>query len=113
MKTLMAKFRTDPPKSLGGINVRAIRDYGNNQTISLEGENAPLNGPTGDLVIFDLEQPGNYVAARPSGTEPKVKFYIFAYESPDRIDDLATTKHAIDSRIESLQNDIRAFAESV
>ena len=113
MKSLMAKFRSDPPKSLGGIKVKAIRDYANNKTISIDGAIEPLNGPTGDLVIFDLEQPGNYVAARPSGTEPKVKFYIFAYESPDRIDDLATTKHAIDSRIESLQSDIRAFAESV
>ncbi len=113
MKSLMAKFRTDPPKSLGGIKVKAIRDYGNNRTVFIGGEGVPLGGPTGDLVIFDLEQEGNYVAARPSGTEPKVKFYIFAYESPDRIEDLAATKRALDSRMLSLQNDIRTFAESI
>ena len=77
MKSLMAKFRTDPPKSLGGIEVTSIRDYANNLTISVNGETTSLSGPTGDLVIFDLQQSGNYVAARPSGTEPKVKFYIF------------------------------------
>ena len=38
--------------------------------------------PQGDMVILDLEAAGNYLAVRPSGTEPKVKIYLFAYDPP-------------------------------
>ena len=38
--------------------------------------------PRGDMVILDLETEGNYLAVRPSGTEPKVKIYLFAYDPP-------------------------------
>ena len=43
---------------------------------------SPLDAPNGDMVILDLEAEGNYVAVRPSGTEPKVKIYLFAYDPP-------------------------------
>ena len=37
------------------------------------------------MVILDLEAEGNYLAVRPSGTEPKVKIYLFAYDPPTAI----------------------------
>jgi phosphoglucomutase/phosphomannomutase len=40
------------------------------------------------LLIFDLEPPGNAVAMRPSGTEPKLKCYLFAYRPPEESGDL-------------------------
>ena len=67
MKTLMASFRSNPPESLGGMRVRQVRDYLNGETIIPGGTNQPLEGPTGDLVILDLANDGNYAAVRPSG----------------------------------------------
>ena len=64
------------------MKVALVRDYVRSVAIAAGGEARPLAGPVGDLLIFDLEPAGNYVAIRPSGTEPKVKFYMFAYDPP-------------------------------
>ena len=52
------------------------------------GKPQPLAGPKGDLVFLDLATEGNYVACRPSGTEPKIKFYMFAYTPPEQLANL-------------------------
>ena len=112
MQKLMTKFRNDPPTKLAGLKVAAIRDYKAN-TVTKSGQAEPLEGPTGDLVIMDLEEEGNYVAARPSGTEPKVKFYMFTYQPVANADELGTAKSAMSSRLDALANDLEAFAASV
>ena len=56
-----------------------IRDYLNLTTTPLGGSPTPLDAPRGDMVILDLAEEGHYVAVRPSGTEPKVKFYLFTF----------------------------------
>jgi phosphoglucomutase/phosphomannomutase len=112
MKKLMARFRSDPPQSLGGIEVRGVRDYLSG-TVMVAGDRQPLAGPTGDLVIFDLAAEGNYVAARPSGTEPKVKFYMFAYEPAEQLSLLEVTKSELQERLDAVASDLAAFAESV
>ena len=81
MQKLMAKFRSAPPTELAGIPVASVRDYKKNTITRLGGTPEPFDGPCGDMVIIDLQEAGNYVAARPTGTEPKVKFYMFAYQS--------------------------------
>jgi len=113
MKKLMEKFRTDPPKELGGIPVAAIRDYKANTITKTGGSAEPLDGPNGDLVIMDLGEEGNYVAARPSGTEPKVKFYMFTYVAKENVDDLPATKAAMEKRLDGMQQDLEKFAASV
>ena len=70
----------------------------------------PLDAPTGDLVILDLEAAGNYVAVRPSGTEPKVKIYLFAYDPPAAVTDLPATKAAQAERLKAIGADFRAFS---
>lgn len=116
-QALMTKFRSDPPQTIGGLAVKALRDYANNTIITMDGPSrplsGPLNGPTGDLVVFDLEEDGNYVAARPSGTEPKVKFYMFTYVPADRIVKLQKSKVEMSERLNAMQRDIREFADSV
>lgn len=112
MKQLMAKFRSAPPSSLAGLAIAGIRDYENAKTLRLDGSSEPLSGPKGDLVILDLAEEGNYVAVRPSGTEPKVKFYIFTRLSPGRSADLGSARQALAERIEHLEKDVRAYALS-
>ena len=110
MRALMQQFRAEPPGFLGGIKVARLRDYLNQTVTPIGGEPAPLAGPRGDVVILDLESEGNYVAVRPSGTEPKVKFYIFAYDPPLAGEDLEARKQAQAERIAAMQADLTSFA---
>jgi phosphomannomutase len=111
MKALMAAFRSRPPESLGGLLIRRTRDYLMGTLTETGGRPQPLDGPQGDMVIFDLQAEGNYVAVRPSGTEPKVKFYMFAYDPPESSTDLPSTKAAQADRLAAMERDLRAFSE--
>ena len=113
MMALMQLVREQPPTSLAGIGVAAVRDYGSGQRRPTGGAAEPLEGPTGDLVILDLAEPGNYVAVRPSGTEPKVKFYTFAFVPAEQLADLEQTKSDMKQRLERLETDLRALAALV
>jgi len=81
-------------------------------------------GVKSDLVIFDLAGlPGagsllgddrfpplsNAVAARPSGTEPKIKFYLFTAAAPATLQELAATKQTLTARLDALERDLRAL----
>ncbi|MGW8256747.1 MAG: phospho-sugar mutase, partial [Thermoguttaceae bacterium] len=109
MKALMAKFRASPPQEIAGLKLLKSRDYLERRTELSNGESQPLDGPKGDLVILDLEG-GNYVAVRPSGTEPKVKFYMFAYDPPEPSADLEKIKTAQAKRLQDMQADLKTFA---
>ena len=110
MQAVMAQFRSRPPKELAGMKIARVRDYLQNHSTDAAGNTEPLPGPTGDLVMFDLAAAGNYVAVRPSGTEPLAKFYMFAYQSPDTIGDLEATKADLAARLAAMQRDLKAFA---
>jgi phosphomannomutase len=109
MRALMAAVRTAPPLSLGGLRVAAVRDYLNNTLTTAAGSVSSLDSPAGDMVILDLEREGNYVAVRPSGTEPKVKIYLFAYDRPDGLADLEAVKAVQAERLNAMASDFRAF----
>lgn len=110
MRALMAAFRTSPPQSLGGLKVVRVRDYLSQTQTQPGGKPEPLAGPKGDMVILDLDAEGNYVAVRPSGTEPKVKFYTFAYDPPQADADLDALRAAQVARLEAVERDLKAIA---
>ena len=67
MAGIMAGLRENPPAELAGSKIEAVVDY-----------NTCVNGlPKANVIEFDLEG-GNKGIVRPSGTEPKIKLYIFA-----------------------------------
>ena len=111
MQALMGKFRSDPPQSLGGIPVTTIRDYQQLTRTVIGSAPQPLSGPQGDLIFFDLAETGNYVAVRPSGTEPKVKFYMFTYVPPEKLADMELARHQMEERLHDFQRDLSAFVE--
>jgi len=117
MQALMKAFRESPPRQLAGLNVTRIRDYHHNQILeTLEDgvtTTGPLNGPTGDMVILETEMEGTYLAARPSGTEPKVKFYLFTFVPPPQCDDLVAVAAACEERLDAMERDLQVFADSV
>ena len=112
MRKLMADFRNSPPKTLAGMKVRQTRDYNERVVITSSGRQ-PLIGPKGDMVVFDLAADGNYVAVRPSGTEPKVKFYLFAYEPPEQLANLSDTKKELAERLAAFEAELFKLADAV
>ena len=111
MSKLMEAFRTAPPKQLGGIDVAQVRDYQALTILDSDGNTRPLDAPAANMVMLDLAEDGNYFAVRPSGTEPKVKFYMFTYDAPNG--DLAASKAKLSKRLDELEADIRNYVESV
>ncbi|MBE6672278.1 MAG: phospho-sugar mutase [Ruminococcaceae bacterium] len=75
MAALMAKLRAEAPKSVGGLEVVAIRDYKEGTVTAKDGSVTPTGLPKSNVLCFDLAG-GNTVVVRPSGTEPKIKFYL-------------------------------------
>ncbi len=76
IKQMMESFRTNPPKTLGDYQVLAFRDYAKDTIQNLiTGEVLATGLPKSDVLYFDLTDDA-WVCVRPSGTEPKIKFYI-------------------------------------
>jgi phosphoglucomutase/phosphomannomutase len=113
MQKLMAKFRAAPPATLAGLKLKQVRDYKALTITPAGGQSQPLDGPRGDMVILDLADEGNYIAVRPSGTEPKVKFYMFTYLPAEQLHNLEMTKQEMGERVKGFEKDLRAFAAGV
>jgi phosphomannomutase len=112
MKRLMAGVREKPPEVLAGFKVAAAYDYENLRVVrpgAPSGE--AFDAPRGDMVILHLAAEGNYVAVRPSGTEPKVKLYMFTYEPAEQLHNLDEAKQMLRERLGALERDLRGFAE--
>lgn len=74
---MMKNFRENPPKQLGGSNVTIIKDYGNlTLTNATTGNVEKLDMPTTSDVLQYFTEDGTKISIRPSGTEPKIKFYV-------------------------------------
>jgi len=110
MTETMGRFRSNPPAELAGMPVARRRDYLQNVITYRDGSTEPLPQPRGDLVMLDLAEQGNYVACRPSGTEPKIKFYLFTYTPAEMLHDLEAAKQQLDERLAAMENELRAFA---
>lgn len=77
IKEMMTRFRSNPPKELAGSPVTIIKDYGTLRQIDLlAGQTTELEMPETANVLQYFTQDGTKVSVRPSGTEPKIKFYI-------------------------------------
>jgi phosphoglucomutase/phosphomannomutase len=111
MAALMGKFRDKPPRTLAGLKVVKVRDYLNLTEHAPGSAKTPLDGPRGDMVMLDLSAEGTYVAVRPSGTEPKVKYYMFTYEPAEQLANLDDAKAQHAARLEQLGRDLTAFSQ--
>ena len=76
IQTLMDRFRNHPPTHLGGISVLTIEDYLSGMTTHFKtNQKQGIDLPKADVLIFNLDE-GSRISLRPSGTEPKIKFYF-------------------------------------
>jgi phosphoglucomutase/phosphomannomutase len=123
MKEIMATLRAKPPARCGGLDVVRTRDQATLTTWTPGGSPEGYEGVKSDLVIFDLAglpgagtrsggrfpALGNAVAARPSGTEPKIKFYLFAAAEPCPAAELPAAKAMLTKRLDAVEADLRAI----
>jgi phosphomannomutase len=124
MQEIMAMLRARPPRAVGGLDVVRTRDQASLTTWTPGGAPTAYEGVKSDLVIFDLAglagagglladgrfpPLSNAVAARPSGTEPKIKFYLFTAAAPAPAATLAATKASLQQRLDALERDLRAL----
>jgi len=107
IKAMMVKFRENPPVTLGGSKVSLLKDYELGvETDLATGEKTKLDFPKSDVLQFITED-GSIVSARPSGTEPKIKFYC-SVNAP--LADKAAFKEedaALGNKIKSLMEDLQ------
>ncbi len=113
IKTLMEAFRTRPPREMGGLTLAEVCDYRAHEIrpLSRSGPTRPLPQPSSDLLIFHAERPGCRIAARPSGTEPKIKFYLFARTDVDGPDSLPAAKEQTRRALDGMSADLERYIE--
>ncbi|MBR5356477.1 MAG: phospho-sugar mutase, partial [Lachnospiraceae bacterium] len=76
IKEMMTKLRNNPPKKLGDWDVVSFRDYDKDEVLDIKtGAKKPTGLPKSNVLYFDLTD-NAWCCARPSGTEPKIKFYM-------------------------------------
>jgi phosphoglucomutase len=75
MQGMLSAFRANPPKEIAGYKVLKVRDYNNDTILDVaSGDISPIGLPSSNVLYYELEG-GSWVCVRPSGTEPKIKFY--------------------------------------
>ena len=76
---LVKSYASDPFAEVFGSKVTSVRNFGNETIKDVEGDAIPRE----KMLIFELED-GTRIAVRPSGTEPKIKYYLFAQRRPQK-----------------------------
>lgn len=103
----MKKFRENPHKELAGSPVVTIKDYSDlNCTDVTTGKVTKMDFPTTSNVLQYFTADGTKVSIRPSGTEPKIKFYIEVHDKMNSLDDYARCNEAADAKIERVKKDL-------
>lgn len=114
---LMEAFTTAPPTSLAGIELARVRDYRKHELRVLPTNErlSALPEPQGDLVIFESKKGDSEItfAARPSGTEPKIKFYFFARANVTAPEMLSDVKSQTELQLRGFQEALSAWVQNV
>jgi len=99
---MMERFRKNPPKSLTGIAVTELLDYEKREARNLlTGAVSPILLPKSNVLQFVLAD-GSKISARPSGTEPKIKFYFSVREKLDRKENADAVQAELDQKIQKI-----------
>jgi phosphoglucomutase len=102
IKAMMEKFRNNPPKEIIGSKVIRSRDYKTLVEKTAAGKESPLDFPKSDVLQFYLED-GTKISIRPSGTEPKIKFYISVVDKLKSREDFERVNQALDKKLKAIE----------
>jgi len=101
IKNILTSYRENSPKSIGGVSVDSMTDFGRDEIFDADGKRIPPQ----DFYLVKLSN-GYQYAVRGSGTEPKIKFYVFASTPVANADELASVKAKTISEVERIKNAI-------
>lgn len=107
IKQMLKDFKDNPVASVAGSKVKWIEDY--NTSIAknvLTGEEKTIDLPKSNVLIYETED-GTRVAARPSGTEPKVKFYISTNTTLDKAENFKKVNQELDDKIAQILSELK------
>lgn len=104
IKSLAESYSNSPPSELDGVQVSKVSDFNTTQYEDSEGDEIGLAG----MIMVELED-GRSFAVRPSGTEPKIKFYLFGRDEPSG--DLDSSKQKVTHGLEKLWSALEADAK--
>ncbi len=106
INAMMVRLRQDIPATLGGVPVKEVRDYQNRVSIDLAtGQKSPIELPQSDVLQF-ITVDGDVISARPSGTEPKIKFYCSVKAPLESAKDYLDVSKQLDNKVEQMLADI-------
>lgn len=104
---MMIGLRENPLKEINGQRVVCIEDYQNSTARNLiSGESEELNIPQSNVLIYYLED-GSKICARPSGTEPKIKFYFSVNTTLGTVEDYKNVETVLDGKISAITSELK------
>lgn len=106
IKQMMADLRANLPKTLGSIEVTEVRDYESSEATDMAtGKKSKIDLPKSDVLQF-ITKDGDVISARPSGTEPKIKFYCSVRENLEFTTELGQISNRLDDKVREMMADI-------
>ncbi|SDQ66264.1 phospho-sugar mutase [Flagellimonas zhangzhouensis] len=106
IKQMLIDFKENPVESVQGSKLLWIEDYNTSTAKNVQtGEKKPINIPKSNVLIYETED-GTRIAARPSGTEPKVKFYISTNAKLDKAADYYSVNSQLETKIEGILSEL-------
>lgn len=104
---IMKEFRANPPKQLAGSDVVLVKDYADLNMKNLKtGEVTKMDMPTTSNVLQYFTADGTKVSVRPSGTEPKIKFYVEVRGVMNSAADYEKANNEADAKIQQIKKDL-------
>jgi phosphoglucomutase len=106
IKQMMVNYRNNPPQEINGSKVICIKDYFLLETKDcITGKTEKIDLPISDVLQFYLAD-GSKVSVRPSGTEPKIKYYFGVSHELKHIEEVEKIDKALTKRIEAIKEDL-------
>jgi phosphoglucomutase len=106
IKDMMARFRNDPPRSMAGQTVTKILDYKLRQETDVAtGKVRAIDLPSSDVLQFYTAD-GSKISVRPSGTEPKIKFYVSVHTQLKDASSFREVQQSLLARINAIEKEI-------
>ena len=103
---MMEKFRTSPPAELAGSKVLKVHDYLESNSLDVvSGKKTPISLPRSNVLQYTTED-NTKVSIRPSGTEPKIKFYFSVKGSLPSRDKYADSKEKLEQKIAQIKQEL-------
>ncbi len=104
---MMKDFRANPPKQLGGSPVVIVKDYADlNLTDTRTGKVEKMDMPVTSNVLQFFTEDNSKVSVRPSGTEPKIKFYVEVHDTMTGADDYEAANARAAAKIDAIKKDL-------